>query len=392
MANNFRVSGFVLGLAIKAPCHTVSLVDVPVLSGVGAIIGGYTVTAFDRVLLTAQTNPIDNGIYSVRTSAWIRDGDADGNRDWVGGTLVPVWTTGVSTIILWRLGGDPDAKTVGVDPLTFTVYYDPGGAGIEVDTLQSVTARGNTTDQGIDITVGGMIIRNGDDLDMIGGGTFFLRAAGDMQFFDVGNVESVRVEINATDLAPAPALSFLASANIEAYQFDESVNIDSGDIHIGSTRRLAFYRYGDSISSYIRGASANNDIEYVAVGADHIFNSTMEITSYRIPALQFTITANSVTVDVNLTSSCVIDIEEASANFAVVLTAPAEGTGFYSEMNIDFLQGSTPFQPIWPASVLWPDAGTAPVLSAANNALDTVHVYTRDNGVTWKGSYLLDYQ
>lgn len=153
---NFRVDGFVLGLAIKAPCHTVSTINVVTLSGVGANIGGYIVSEFDRVLLTAQTNPIDNGIYSVRGSAWLRDGDADGNRDWVGGTIVPVWTQSLTTIVLWRLGGDPDAKTIGVDALTFTVYFDPSASG-EVDTLQSVTDRGKTTDTGIDLTLGGLM-------------------------------------------------------------------------------------------------------------------------------------------------------------------------------------------------------------------------------------------
>jgi hypothetical protein len=145
MANNFRVAGFVLGLAIKAPVHTVLTSNIPVLTGLGQNINGWIVGNLDRVLVTAQTNPVDNGIYSARTSAWVRDGDADGNRDFVGGTLVPVWIPGNSDVTLYRLGGAPDAKTIGVDALTFTVYYDPtaGGGG---DTLQIVTTAGATTD------------------------------------------------------------------------------------------------------------------------------------------------------------------------------------------------------------------------------------------------------
>lgn len=130
MAENFRVAGFVIGLAIKAPVHTVSLVNLAVLSGTGQNINGYIVSAGNRVLLIAQTNPVDNGIYAVRQSAWIRDGDADGNRDFVGGTLVPVWDPAMVNIVLYRLGGDPDAKTIGVDALTFTAYYDPTTVGL----------------------------------------------------------------------------------------------------------------------------------------------------------------------------------------------------------------------------------------------------------------------
>jgi hypothetical protein len=130
MAENFRVAGFVIGLAMKAPVHTVSLSNIPVLTGLGQNINGWTVGEFDRVLLIAQTNPVDNGIYSARSSAWVRDGDADGNRDFVGGTLVPVWVPGDVNVILFRLGGAPDAKTIGVDALTFTSYYDPSTTGL----------------------------------------------------------------------------------------------------------------------------------------------------------------------------------------------------------------------------------------------------------------------
>ena len=86
---NYRVDGFVAGLAIKAPVKTISLVNIATLSGVGATIGGYLVSEGDRVLLAAQTDPIDNGIYTIESSAWQRAGDFDGNRDIVGGHDYP---------------------------------------------------------------------------------------------------------------------------------------------------------------------------------------------------------------------------------------------------------------------------------------------------------------
>jgi len=145
--NNFRVAGFVTGLAIKAPVNTWADVNVPTLSGVGGLFNSIFVGNLDRILLTAQTNPIENGIYSVRTSAWIRDGDADGNRDFVGGTIVPVYTQTQTDIVLWRLEGQADAKTIGLDPLVFSVYYDPS-AGVASD-LQAVTDVGAVTDNEI---------------------------------------------------------------------------------------------------------------------------------------------------------------------------------------------------------------------------------------------------
>ncbi len=141
MANNFRVAGFVLGLAIKAPVKTTSIVNVANLSGAGQVIGGYTTLAFDRVLLTAQTDPINNGIYSVRTSAWIRDGDFNGNRDIVGGTIVPSYRTADGEILFYIVDGVPTIREIGVDAINFSVFYDPTLAGIAeapIDTMAYV--------------------------------------------------------------------------------------------------------------------------------------------------------------------------------------------------------------------------------------------------------------
>ncbi|NOR35865.1 MAG: hypothetical protein GQ577_03875 [Woeseiaceae bacterium] len=372
MADNFRVSGFVLGLAIKAPCHTHAEVNITPLSGTGQTIGGYVVSEFDRVLLTAQTDPIDNGIYSVRGSGWVRDGDADGNRDFVGGTLVPVWTIAQTDIVLWRLGGDPDAKTVGTDALTFTPYYDPlGGAG-GFGTLQQVTDAGSTTTNNI--------IMDGARLDVQDGG--------DIRMFNVGDTRSVIISVGAA--LGTDAVRLVASAGVDVFSFDEALDIDNNAIHIGATQRLAFYQFDEPVASYIRGASGSSDIEYVTAGASHVFNSELEIPSYRVPTVEFILAANAVTIDVNQTSACFVDVDPATADFNVTLTTPAKGTGFYYEIVIDFIQGTPDFSPIWPASVKWP-IGVAPTLSPQVGDLDTVHLYTRDGGVTWKGSFLLDY-
>ncbi|QGY29760.1 hypothetical protein [Pantoea cypripedii] len=47
-----------------------------------------TTTEGDRVLLTAQDNPIDNGIWISKPATWVRSPDFNGPRDVVNGTLV----------------------------------------------------------------------------------------------------------------------------------------------------------------------------------------------------------------------------------------------------------------------------------------------------------------
>lgn len=47
-----------------------------------------TTTEGDRVLLTAQDNPIDNGIWISKPATWVRAPDFNGPRDVIDGTLV----------------------------------------------------------------------------------------------------------------------------------------------------------------------------------------------------------------------------------------------------------------------------------------------------------------
>lgn len=250
MTENFRVAGFVLGLAIKAPVRTFTTAPI-VLSGLQTI-NLYLTQVNDRVLVMNQVDPIENGIYTAQNSAWKRDGDADGNRDWVGGTIVPAYRPSDGEIVLFNLDGQPSAITIGTDGLSFSVYFDPIAAG--AGNLQATTVLGNTTDQGIAITSGAIL-----------------------GIFDAANVEAIGIGINSAILAPAPALEFVASANIEAYQFDEPINCDGAAVHVLSTGRLAFYRYGAAVTSYIRGAAASNNIEYIAVAADHVFTGDIQL-------------------------------------------------------------------------------------------------------------------
>lgn len=115
------------------------------------------------------------------------------------------------------------------------------------------------------------------------------------------------------------------------------------------------------------------------------------ILDYSIAVVQFSIIANAVTVDLELANACVIDIDDvgATADFTVTLSNPP-ANGRYGEILIDFIQGTPAFNAIWPGSVRWP-GGTVPTISVANNARDTVHLWTRDGGTTWFGSFLQDY-
>jgi len=114
--SNDRINGITTSVAVKAPVAAVATTNIT-LSG-EQTVGGVAVTAGDRVLVTAQTSSVDNGIYDVSTGDWTRSADFDGNRDVKQGTLVVVASATAGTpAFYWVTAADP--ITVGTTAITF---------------------------------------------------------------------------------------------------------------------------------------------------------------------------------------------------------------------------------------------------------------------------------
>lgn len=96
----FRSADFVTDKAIKVSVLLVTTANVVSLVG-AQTIETVVLAIGDRVLLNAQTDPKDNGIWVVQQAAWNRASDWDGNRDATNGTLV-ISTQGGS-VLLWEL-------------------------------------------------------------------------------------------------------------------------------------------------------------------------------------------------------------------------------------------------------------------------------------------------
>lgn len=106
-----RIDGLTTSVAVKAPCKVATSSNI-VLYGLQTI-GGTAVVAGDRVLVTAQTSSVNNGIYVVSATDWARAKDFDGARDAVNGTLVIVGTSAV-----YRLT-TANPITIGSSAITF---------------------------------------------------------------------------------------------------------------------------------------------------------------------------------------------------------------------------------------------------------------------------------
>jgi hypothetical protein len=90
-----------------------------------------------------------------------------------------------------------------------------------------------------------------------------------LTIFDAADSDSVSMEINTTTMAPAEAFVFTASVNVEVYSFDEGINIDGGDLNLGSAGDINFYRYGDAVSSSM--GDDGTDIRIQVVGGTSTF-------------------------------------------------------------------------------------------------------------------------
>lgn len=108
------LDGISTSVAIKPPCVVAAIVNIT-LAGLQTV-NGVVVVEGDRVLATAQTSAVNNGIYIASTGQWQRAADADGNRDLVSGTRVMIQGTGDG--VGYELLTD-DPIIIGTTPLSF---------------------------------------------------------------------------------------------------------------------------------------------------------------------------------------------------------------------------------------------------------------------------------
>jgi hypothetical protein len=148
-----RFNGYVASLALKVPCVVATDVNISLYGS--QTINGVLVNTGDRVLVIAQTDLVENGIWVVTSSEWDRAPDFDGRRD----------ATTDSLVLAARSAGAPllykvDTATpfiIGEDAIEFSVYIDPDTAGgdtlhqgevtgLHAATVLDVTAITNRTD------------------------------------------------------------------------------------------------------------------------------------------------------------------------------------------------------------------------------------------------------
>lgn len=118
-----RVTGLVGNAAFKVPCHAATTAAIT-LSG-EQTVDGVALVAGDRCLVKNQASSIANGIYVVDTGDWYRAKDADGDSDFVTGSLVLITGGTVNAALIYELTTAGDIEP-GTTALTWAVYSAGG--------------------------------------------------------------------------------------------------------------------------------------------------------------------------------------------------------------------------------------------------------------------------
>lgn len=155
-----QVAGAAAGVSYKSPVRAASTVNLTLSAP--QTVDGVSLVAGDRVLVTAQTSGVNNGIYVVQAGAWTRATDADTNGELAPGTTVVV-TEGTSNGDQpWYLTSD-SAITIGTTAQVWNKLPYPAGeitvAGDGLDKVGSTLSVKTST--GLEIISDNVVIKRG---------------------------------------------------------------------------------------------------------------------------------------------------------------------------------------------------------------------------------------
>lgn len=120
-----RLDGVNEGIGKKAPVRVRTIGNVT-LAGLGTTHDSVTLVEGDRVLVMAQSDQTENGIYNASSGNWTRALDANGNRDLVKGSMVFVNEGTTYQQTMWQCT-TANPITIGEDNIVFVQWSGGGG-------------------------------------------------------------------------------------------------------------------------------------------------------------------------------------------------------------------------------------------------------------------------
>lgn len=125
----------------REPCRLAASSNIDILTGGLVTIDGVTPAAGDRILLAAQTDPKQNGIYTASPGPWWRATDARSPRAVTRGVQVRIQEGGAYAFTLWEFR--TTKPNIGDDAITIVNITGSGGGGAAIFDQQSIGGTAN---------------------------------------------------------------------------------------------------------------------------------------------------------------------------------------------------------------------------------------------------------
>ena len=225
LASKTYVDNAVQGLDVKGSCRVATTGNIT-LSGTQTI-DGVAVASGDRVLVKAQTDAEDNGIYVVASSSWTRAADADGTpANEVSSGLFTFVEEGTANGQNGYVLVTADPITLGTTDLSFEQFSGAGqviaGSGISVSGNEIAVDSATLADIS-DLTTLSGVASNATDLGSFGTGGYSVLASG-LDIKDafqsvedhVGAVEALSGVSGAANLGSFSGSTIASNATIKA--------------------------------------------------------------------------------------------------------------------------------------------------------------------------------
>ena len=159
----------IYNLDYKQATRVITVANITLAGGAPNQVDGVNLSVNDRVLVTGQDNPVENGIYFVdvlgtgSSGTWLRSSDTNSTGELDAGTIVMVTEGNLYKDTQWKLTTD-DPIIIGVTPLNWAINIlsTVGGANTQVQFNSSGLLGGsaNFTFDGSNVSVAGNISSN----------------------------------------------------------------------------------------------------------------------------------------------------------------------------------------------------------------------------------------
>lgn len=241
----------------KQATRVVTVTNISLVGSAPNQVDGVNLSVNDRILVTGQSDKIQNGIYYVSTlgsgsdGTWTRSLDTNATGELLAGTIVMV-TSGLEYAdTQWKLITD-DPIVIGVTQLTFTQNYlansiSSGTSNVSVNSNANVTISSAGTANVLTVSNGGIFVTG--------------------QVSATGNITGSYFIGNGSQLTGLPAS--YGNANVADYLPTYTGNLTAGNISAtGNITGNYFVGNGSQLTNLPAGSSLINGNSNVVVAND----------------------------------------------------------------------------------------------------------------------------